>query len=71
MVNDFRKFINVIVILVSGLVATLGFNYIPYKAYVIVAALTGLFVAMVLTKIIKKYEWLGINNLLWIYYLSY
>ena len=54
MVNDFRKFINVIVILVSGLVATLGFNYIPYKAYVIVAALTGLFVAMVLTKIIKK-----------------
>ena len=54
LVNDFRKFINVIVILVSGLVATLGFNYIPYKAYVIVAALTGLFVAMVLTKIIKK-----------------
>jgi hypothetical protein len=27
---------------------------IPYKAYVIVAALTGLFVAMVLTKITKK-----------------
>ena len=54
LVNDFRKFINVLVILVSGLVATLGFNYIPYKAYVIVAALTGLFVAMVLTKIIKK-----------------
>jgi len=54
LVNDFRKFINVIVIIVSGLVATLGFNYIPYKAYVIVAALTGLFVAMVLTKIIKK-----------------
>ena len=54
LVNDFRKFINVIVILVSGLVATLGFNYIPYKAYVIVAALTGLFAAMVLTKIIKK-----------------
>ena len=46
--------INVIVILVSGLVATIGFNYIPYKAYVIVAALTGLFAAMVLTKIIKK-----------------
>ena len=54
LVNDFRKFINVIVIIVSGLVATLGFNYIPYKAYVIVAALTGLFAAMVLTKIIKK-----------------
>ena len=54
LVNDFRKLINVIVIIISGLVATLGFNYIPYKAYVIVAALTGLFVAMILTKIIKK-----------------
>ena len=54
LVNDFRKFVNVIVIIASGLVATFGFNYIPYKAYVIVAALTGLFVAMVLTKIIKK-----------------
>ena len=56
LVNDFRKLINVIVIIVSGLVATLGFNYIPYKAYVIVAALTGLFIAIVLTKMIKKYE---------------
>ena len=56
LVNDFRKLINVIVIIVSGLVATLGFNYIPYKAYVIVAALTGLFVAMILTKMMKKHE---------------
>ena len=56
LVNDFRKLINVIVIIISGLVATLGFNYIPYKAYVIVAALTGLFVAMILTKMFKKYE---------------
>ena len=56
LVNDFRKFTNVIVIIVSGLVATLGFNYIPYKAYVIVAAITGLFVAMVLTKMVKNYE---------------
>ena len=56
LVNDFRKLINVIVIIASGLVATLGFNYIPYKAYVIVAALTGLLVAMILTKMIKKYE---------------
>ena len=54
LVDDFRKFINVIVILISGLVATLGFNLIPYKAYIIVAALVGLFVAMILTKIIKK-----------------
>ena len=56
LVNDFRKIINVIVILISGLIATLGYNYIPYKAYVIVAALTGLFVAIILTKIIKKHE---------------
>ena len=56
LVNDFRKIINVIVILTSGLVALFGYNYIPYKAYVIVAAITGLFVAMVLTKIVKNYE---------------
>ena len=56
LVNDFRKIINVIVILISGLVATLGYNYIPYKAYVIVAALIGLFIAMILTKIKKKNE---------------
>ena len=56
LVNDFRKLINVIVILISGLVATFGFNYIPYKAYVIVAALVGLFVAMILTKLIKNNE---------------
>ena len=45
---------NLIVIVVSGLVATLGFNYIPYKAYVIVAAFFGLVVAFILTQIIKK-----------------
>jgi len=56
LVNDFRKLINVVVIIISGLVATLGFNYVPYKAYVIVAALVGLFVAIILTKMIKKNE---------------
>ncbi len=56
LVNDFRKMINLIVIIISGLVATFGYNYIPYKAYVIVAAFAGLFTAMILTKIIKKYE---------------
>ena len=56
LVNDFRKLINVVVILISGLVATFGFNYIPYKAYVIVAALVGLTVALILTKMNKKYE---------------
>ena len=54
LVNDFRKVFNVIVIIVSGLVATLGFNSIPYKAYVIVAALAGLITAMILTKVIKR-----------------
>ncbi len=54
LVNDFRKLINVLVIIVSGLVATLGFNYIPYKAYVIVAAFFGLLTATILTKMIKK-----------------
>ena len=54
LVNDFRKLINVLVIIVSGLVATLGFNYIPYKAYVIVAAFFGLLTATVLIRIIKK-----------------
>ena len=54
LVNDFRKILNLIVIIVSGLVATLGFNLIPYKAYVIVAALSGLFTAMILTKVMGK-----------------
>ena len=47
LVNDFRKFINVIVIVVSGLVATFGYNFIPFKAYIIVAALTGLFLSLI------------------------
>ena len=54
LVNDFRRFINVIVIIISGLVATLGYNYIPFKAYIIIAALTGLISAIILTRIIKK-----------------
>jgi predicted branched-subunit amino acid permease len=54
LVNDFRKMINVIVILTSGLVALFGYNYIPYKAYVVVAALVGLFTAFILTKVKKK-----------------
>ena len=56
LVNDFRKFINVIVIIVSGLVGTLGYNYIPFKAYAIVAGLTGLIAAMILTKMVKTNE---------------
>ena len=53
LVNDLRKFINIIIIIVSGLVATFGYNIIPYKAYVIVAGLISLIVAAILTKVIK------------------
>ncbi len=56
LVNDFRKLINVIVIIVSGLVATFGYNFIPFKAYIIIAALSGLFIAILLTQILKKNE---------------
>jgi len=56
LVNDFRKLINVVVIIISGLVATIGYNYIPFKAYAIVAGLTGLLAAMILIKIIKTNE---------------
>ena len=54
LVNDFRKLINVIIILISGSIATLGYQVIPFKAYVIVAATVGLFVAFILTKFFKK-----------------
>ena len=54
LINDFRKLINVFVIVTSGLVATLGYNIIPYKAYVIVAALIGLLVAIIFIRILKK-----------------
>ena len=56
LINDFRKLINVVVIVVSGFVATLGYNLIPFKAYVIVAALIGLLSAIILTKMTKTNE---------------
>ncbi|WP_415299481.1 AzlC family ABC transporter permease [Candidatus Pelagibacter sp. Uisw_134_02] len=49
LINDFRKFKNIIVMSVSGIVATIGFNSIPFKAYIIVAALSALAVAALLT----------------------
>ena len=52
--NDFRKLINVIVIIFSGVVATLGYQIIPFKAYVIVAALSGLLIAFIITKFMVK-----------------
>ena len=54
LINDFRKFKNIIVILVSGIVATIGYNSIPFQAYIIVAALSALLVAASLTLINLK-----------------
>ena len=54
LINDFRKFNNIIVMIVSGVVATIGFNSIPFKAYIIVAALSALTVATLLTFINSK-----------------
>jgi len=56
LISDFRKFKNIIVMLVSGFVATIGYNTIPFKAYIIVAALTALIVAalLILTDLKKK-----------------
>jgi len=50
LVNDFRRLINLIVIIISGSIATLGYQIIPFKAYVIVAALVSLFAAFILTE---------------------
>ena len=54
LISDFRKFKNIIVMLVSGIVATIGYNTIPFKAYIIVAALSALIVATLLTLIDLK-----------------
>ena len=54
LINDFRKFKNIIVMLTSGIVATIGYNTIPFKAYIIVAALSALIVAVLLTLIDLK-----------------
>ena len=54
LINDFRKFKNIIVMLVSGVVATIGYNAIPFQAYIIVAALSALLVATLLTLINLK-----------------
>lgn len=48
LINDFRKFKNIIVMLTSGIIATIGYNTIPFKAYIIVSALSALLVATLL-----------------------
>tara|TARA_B100001175_G_scaffold18612_1_gene13961 strand:+ start:212 stop:910 length:699 start_codon:yes stop_codon:yes gene_type:complete len=50
LVDDFRKLINVIVIIISGIIATFGYEIIPFKAYVIVAGVSSLIAAMILIK---------------------
>ena len=54
LINDFRKFKNIIVMFMSGIVATIGFNTIPFKAYIIVAALSALITATIITQIETK-----------------
>ena len=54
LINDFRKFKNIVVMLVSGVVATIGYNAIPFQAYIIVAALSALLVATLLILINLK-----------------
>jgi len=54
LINDFKKLNNVIVMLVSGTIATLGYHLIPFKAYIIVAALSALLVALFITNINSK-----------------
>ena len=54
LISDFRKFKNIIVMLVSGFVATIGYTVIPFKAYIIVAALSALIVATLLTMLNSK-----------------
>ena len=54
LINDFRKINNIIVMLVSGSIATFGYHIIPFKAYIIIAALISLIVAFLLTNINEK-----------------
>ena len=54
LISDFRKFKKIIVMLVSGIVATIGYNTIPFKAYIIIATLSALSVAVLLTLIDLK-----------------
>jgi len=51
LINDFKKLNNVIVMIISGSIATFGYQVIPFKAYIIVSALSALLVALFLTNI--------------------
>ena len=49
LISDFKKINNIIVMITSGTIATIGYHIIPFKAYIIVASLSGLLVATLLT----------------------
>ena len=49
LVQEFRKLDHVIVMLVSGIIAIFAYN-IPFKGYIIVASVSALVVAAIITK---------------------
>ncbi len=49
LVGEFRKWDHVLVMMVSGCIAMFAFN-MPFKAYIIVAALSGLFIAYLINR---------------------
>ena len=51
-VNELRKFDHVLVMLISGLTATFFYNA-PFKTYIIISPLIGLFAAMRINKLKK------------------
>jgi predicted branched-subunit amino acid permease len=54
LIGDFRKYKNIIVRLVSGSGATVGYDTIPFQAYIIIATLSALSVATIITLIDRK-----------------
>ncbi|MDC0855715.1 AzlC family ABC transporter permease [Candidatus Pelagibacter sp.] len=51
LVHDLQKLNNILVMLTSGIIATIGYNLIPFKAYIIVAAISGLIIATIITSL--------------------
>ena len=51
-VNELRKFDHILVMLISGLAATFFYNA-PFKTYIIISPLIGLFAAMIINKLKK------------------
>ena len=51
-VNELRKFDHIVVMIVSGLVATFFYNA-PYKTYIIISPMVGLFTAILINRLKK------------------